>query len=133
METRRREKDQSCVRISTQRFSLDTQDNSGNNSDSFGRYLPTVMANTYIRTALLNAPTTEGAQVAGIGTTKTGYVIRFKNPESAKSRSASVVLSGDFNRHHPTWGGNHIQPRFVEDTSELIDFSQAHGLHNCLS
>jgi hypothetical protein len=31
-----------------------------------------------------------------------------------------VILSGDFNRHHPMWGGNHIQPRFIEDASDLI-------------
>ena len=42
------------------------------------------------------------------------------------------MLSGDFNRHHPAWGGNHIQPRFVEDASELIDFFQTYGLHGCL-
>ncbi|CAG7955307.1 unnamed protein product [Penicillium salamii] len=32
----------------------------------------------------MNAPTTQDAQVAGIGTTKTGYVIRFKDTESAE-------------------------------------------------
>lgn len=42
-------------------------------------------------------------------------------------------LSGDFNHLHPTWGGNHIQPRFIEDPSELIVFFHAHGLHGCLS
>ena len=30
------------------------------------------------------------------------------------------------------WGGNNIQPRFIEDASELINFFQAHGLHSCL-
>lgn len=47
-------------------------------------------------------------------------------------RSTSVILSGDFNRHHPTWGGNHIPPQFIEDASELIDFFQAHNLRGCL-
>lgn len=47
-------------------------------------------------------------------------------------RPTSVMLSGDFNRHHPAWGGNHIQPWFVEDASELIDFFQVYGLHSCL-
>jgi hypothetical protein len=42
-------------------------------------------ANTHIRTALLSAPSTQDAQVAGVGTTKTGYVIRFKNTESAEA------------------------------------------------
>jgi ribonuclease HI len=47
-------------------------------------------------------------------------------------RSTSVILAGDFNRHHPMWGGNHIQPRFTEDASELITFFQDYNLHTCL-
>ncbi|KAI3091997.1 hypothetical protein CBS147333_10276 [Penicillium roqueforti] len=47
-------------------------------------------------------------------------------------RSTSVVLAGDFNRHHPTWGGNHIQPRLIEEASDLITFFQANGLYSCL-
>lgn len=47
-------------------------------------------------------------------------------------RPMSIMLSGDFNCHHPAWGGNHIQSQFVEDASELIDFFQTHGLHGCL-
>jgi hypothetical protein len=37
-------------------------------------------------------------------------------------RSTAIIVSGDFNRHHPMWGGNHIAPRFIEDASDLIDF-----------
>lgn len=80
----RSDKEQSCVRISTQRSFVDPRDNDNSDGNTFGRYLPTDSANTHIRTALLSAPSTQDAQVAGIGTTKTGYVIRFKNPESAK-------------------------------------------------
>jgi hypothetical protein len=47
-------------------------------------------------------------------------------------RSTRVILSGDFNRHHPTWGGNHILPHFIEEASELIDFLQTYGLRGCL-
>ena len=54
------------------------------------------------------------------------------NGSLERPRPTSVMLSGDFNRHHPAWGGNHIQPRFVEDASELIDFFQTYGLHGCL-
>ncbi|THC87303.1 hypothetical protein EYZ11_013252 [Aspergillus tanneri] len=50
---------------------------------------------------------------------------------SRLTQSTSVVLAGDFNRHHPTWGGNHIQPQFTEDASELINFFQANSLHGC--
>lgn len=80
----RPDKDQNCVRISTQRSFVDPEDNNNSDGNIFGRYLPTDSANTHIRTALMNAPSTQDAQVAGIGTTKTGYVIRFKNPESAE-------------------------------------------------
>ncbi|CEJ62844.1 hypothetical protein PMG11_11329 [Penicillium brasilianum] len=81
----RPEKERSCVRISTQRTFVDPRDNESGDDNSFSRYLPTETANTRIRTALLNAPSTQDAQVAGIGTTKTGYVIRFKDTESAET------------------------------------------------
>lgn len=79
------EKERNCVRISTQRSFVDPRDNDNNEGDTFGRYLATDSANAYIRTALLNTPATQDAQVAGIGTTKTGYLIRFKDPESAET------------------------------------------------
>ncbi|KAJ5346168.1 hypothetical protein N7452_004172 [Penicillium brevicompactum] len=80
----RPDKDLKCVRISTQRSFVDPADNNNSDGNTFGRYLPTDSANNHIRTALMNAPTTQDAQVAGIGTTKTGYVIRFKDTESAE-------------------------------------------------
>ncbi|CAP91197.1 Pc13g01280 [Penicillium rubens Wisconsin 54-1255] len=54
-------------------------------ASGFGRYLPIAEANNLIRTALLNVPFTQDVQVAGIGTTKTGYVIRFKDTASAEA------------------------------------------------
>ncbi|KAJ9481484.1 hypothetical protein VN97_g11989, partial [Penicillium thymicola] len=81
----RTDKDQNCVRINTQRSFVDSRDNDNGEQSTFGRYLPTGTANTHIRSALLSAPTTQDAQVAGVGTTKTGYVIRFKDPESAEA------------------------------------------------
>ena len=48
------------------------------------------------------------------------------------TRPTSVVLTGDFNRHHPTWGGNNVYPRFMEQATELIEFFQAHNLQGCL-
>jgi hypothetical protein len=47
--------------------------------------LPIPEANNLIRTALLNVPSTQDVQVAGIGTTKTGYMIRFKDTASAET------------------------------------------------
>lgn len=74
--------DKNCVRINTQR-SITEGLGAEYNADTFGRYLPTSHANTHIMTALLNTPSTQEAQVAGISTTKTGYVVRFKNQASA--------------------------------------------------
>jgi hypothetical protein len=36
--------------------------------------------------------------------------------------ATSVILAGDFNRYYPTWGGNYIQPRLIEEASDLITF-----------
>ncbi|KAF4231528.1 hypothetical protein CNMCM8980_005232 [Aspergillus fumigatiaffinis] len=77
---RPRKRELNCVRISTRRTPADEED--GN--DVFGRYLPTDMANAIIRSALLSADPTKDVQVAGIGTTKTGYVIRFRDTQSAE-------------------------------------------------
>jgi hypothetical protein len=49
-----------------------------------------------------------------------------------EQRSTSIIVSGDFNRHHPMWGGNHVPPRFIEDASDLIDFFQTRNLQSCL-
>lgn len=48
------------------------------------------------------------------------------------SRATGLILAGDFNRHHPAWGANHIQPRFIEDASELINFFHTYALQGCL-
>jgi hypothetical protein len=80
----RPEKDQDCVRISTQRTFVDPRDDNNNDGNTFGRYLPTDAANNHIRAALHSDAATQNAQVAGIGSTKTGYIIRFKNAESAE-------------------------------------------------
>lgn len=100
-------KDQNCIRINTQRSFVDPRDNDNNDGNTFGRYLPTETANTHIRTALLNTPPTQDAQVAGVGTTKAGYVIRFKDQASANAA-----------RSNPEWlnelGNNTrlVKPRF---------------------
>lgn len=52
-------KEQNCVYISTYISALDPLDNSGNNGNTFSRYLPTKEANNHIRTALLNTSSTQ--------------------------------------------------------------------------
>lgn len=83
------QKEPNCVRISTQPTSNSNEDN------SFARYLSTETANRHIRTALLNADSTKDVQVAGIGTTKTGYVIRLKDPQSAKMAQDNTDWLGE--------------------------------------
>ena len=79
-------KEPNCVRISTYR----SEDHDSNNENIFRRYLPTDSANTYIRNALLNTSATKEVRVAGVGTTKTMYVIRFKDSQSAEIARANT-------------------------------------------
>lgn len=79
-------KDPKCVRLSMEQV----PDNDNAEGDRFARYLPTDRANKHIRTALLNAETTKDVQVAGIGLTRTGYVIRFTNKESADTARTNL-------------------------------------------
>ena len=101
----RTDKDRNCVRISTQRSFVDPRDNDKSEQNTFGRYLPTETANTYIRTALSNTPSTQDAQVAGVGTTKTGYVIRFKDTESAEAARNNSGMAERARKQHETSQG----------------------------
>lgn len=82
--------DQNCVHISTQRSFVDPRDNENSEGDTFGRYLSTNSANIYIRSALFSAPSTQDARVAGIGSTKTGYLIHFKDSELAEAACNNI-------------------------------------------
>ena len=75
-----------CVRISTKAKPDDTEPD----AETFARYLPTVKANKHIRDALQRTEATKEAQVAGVGTTKTGYVIRFKDARSTEQERMEV-------------------------------------------
>lgn len=55
--SQRPDKDQNCVRISTQQTPVDAPETEGA-ANGFGRYMPIPAANNYIRTALLNDPST---------------------------------------------------------------------------
>lgn len=107
LDHRRPDKDQNCLRISTQRSFVDPSDNNDGEGDTFGRYLSTESANSHIRTALLNAPPTQDAEVAGIGTTKTGYVIRFKNQASADAARSNTEWLNELGNNTKL-----VKPRF---------------------
>lgn len=78
-------KEANCLRISTRgRKEGETEEG------TFTRYLETKEANERIRAALDKAEATKDSQVAGVGTTKTGYIVRFrdqKSMEAARSNS----------------------------------------------
>jgi FtsZ-binding cell division protein ZapB len=80
----RPQKELNCVRISTARPTDEIDFENDNDNNRFTRFLPTDAANNHIRTALSNAEPTKDVQVAGVGTTKTGYVIRFRDAQSAE-------------------------------------------------
>ena len=96
-------KDSSCLRISTQPI----PDAVTATDITFTRYLPTDSANTYIRNALLNGNATKDAQVVGIGTTKTGYVIRFKDQQSAETARTNTEWLEELGN-----GTKLVKPRF---------------------
>ncbi len=72
-------KETSCVRISTRPQNAEAEIE----GPVFTRYMSTDSANAQIRNALLNADATKDVQVVGVGTTKTGYIIRFADELSA--------------------------------------------------
>jgi hypothetical protein len=72
--SKRNHRKPNCARISTREISEDNE----SQGRGFGRYVPIDRANAKIRSALLSSDTTEDVQVAGIGTTKSGYSIQYR-------------------------------------------------------
>ncbi|KAI9035201.1 cell division protein ZapB [Aspergillus affinis] len=79
-----------CVLITTVRPE-GSDDSDNNDRRSFTRFLPIVTANQHIRTALSKTDLAKDAQVAGVGTTKTGYVIRFQDAQSAETARSNTA------------------------------------------
>jgi hypothetical protein len=79
-------KEPNCLRIST----LASQQSAEATGENFARYLSTERANHYIQEALRKTDTTKDVKVAGVGTTKTGYVIRFKDEQSIAAAKANT-------------------------------------------
>ena len=88
--TRQPQRETNCVRITTVRPEVGG-DSDSNDSNSFTRFLPTDTANQHIRTALSKTDLTKDAEVAGVGTTKTGYVIRFRDAQSAETARSNTT------------------------------------------
>jgi hypothetical protein len=92
-------------------------------------YLQT-RANTHIRNAFLNANAAGGVQVAGVGTTKTGYVIRFKDQQSTETARTNTEWLEELGN-----GMKMVKPRFgvVVPRTPTEDFSlpENNFLHIC--
>jgi len=89
--TEKSNKEPNCLRIRTQLRAGDTEGPNG----TFTRHLLTDSAITHIRSALTNANATKEVQVAGLGTTKAGYVIRFKDLRSAETARVNTEWLGE--------------------------------------
>lgn len=82
----------------------------------------------YIPPVLVDTP-----EEASAGTILSAIQDTIQTALQDENRTTSLILSGDLNSFHPAWGGNRIQPRFIEDASELIDFFDTYGFQGCLS
>lgn len=49
------------------------------------------------------------------------------------TQTTTLVLAGDFNRHHPTWSNDPVYERVMVHAGELINFMHAHALQWCLA
>lgn len=84
--SKRTSKEVNCLRISTQASQHDIEVD----ENSFARYLTPVRAKGHIQNALEHTETTKEVKVAGVGTTKTGCVIRFKDEQSFATAKANT-------------------------------------------
>jgi hypothetical protein len=44
----------------------------------------------------------------------------------------TIIMAGDFNRHHLIWSKNHIYHITIKHAKELVSFFHKHGLQSCL-
>ncbi|KAK4862971.1 hypothetical protein LT330_010682 [Penicillium expansum] len=134
------EKEQNCIRISTQRTFVDLRDSNDNDGNAFGRYLPIDAANNHIRTALQSEAATQEVQLTRVGTTKTGYIIRFKNTESAEAAHSNTEwlhqLGNNTKLRKDAFAEIELEPdrerardraESAKDTSVIIIYSDASG------
>ncbi|KAG2001218.1 hypothetical protein GB937_010390 [Aspergillus fischeri] len=47
-------------------------------------------------------------------------------------KPTTIIMAGDFNRHHPMWSKNRIYHVAIEHAEELVSFFHKHGLQPCL-
>jgi hypothetical protein len=101
---KRQAKETNCVRVSTQRG--ETDDDSDNTA-TFRKNLPPDVATAQIQKALANAPATQDTQVLGVGITRTGYLIRFRNEDQADTARCNTEWLGKLGNNTKL-----VRPRF---------------------
>lgn len=101
---KRQAREANCIRISTQRGE-DGDDR--DDTTTFRKNLPPEVATAQIQTALANAPATQDAQVLGVGVTRTGYLIRFRNEDQADTARSNTEWLGELGNNTKL-----VRPRF---------------------
>jgi hypothetical protein len=105
LSNKKQNKEDNCTRVSTKPNSNEEEDEG---ESIFRRYLPPRTAVAHIQNALATANETKDIQVLGVGTTRTGYVIRFKDKiqaETAKSNTKWLEeLGNDTKLARPRFG-----------------------------
>lgn len=52
--------------------------------------------------------------------------------KQASDKPTTIIMSGDFNRHHSAWSNRQVHHRLIEQAEELVRFFQAHRFQWCL-
>ena len=54
--------------------------------------------------------------------------------EQTRNRTTptSIIIAGDFNRHHPAWSSSYVYASVMAHAEELVNFIHAQGLFSCL-
>lgn len=102
---KKQNKEDNCIRVSTKPNSNEGEDEGEN---TFRRYLPPRTAVTHIQDALATANETKDVRVLGVGTTRTGYVIRFEDKSHAETARSNTKwleeLGNDTKLARPRFG-----------------------------
>lgn len=109
----RTRKEVNCLRISTQA----SQQRTEAYDNSFARYFTPARAKDHIENALRQAEATKEVKVAGVGTTTTGYVIRFKEEQS--------FITAEANTEWLNRLGNDTKRNFQTQTFQNLSFTSA--------
>jgi hypothetical protein len=102
---KKQNKEENCIRVNTKPNNTEEEDEGEN---TFKRYLPPRTAVAHIQNALATANETKDIRVLGVGTTRTGYVIRFEDKSQAETARSNTKwleeLGNDTKLARPRFG-----------------------------